>query len=214
MRINSGKIIQMIREAAIVEFGIMITSIGTAIFYSTELGSSAMATCCDGLHKIWSIPYGNANTIVNVLLLILVFLLDKSFMNYGTLLCVFTMGPWINVFTNIFQGLQVSGQAIGIRVVVCVLGTAIMGSGVALYSSMNRGLGPMEGIMMYIRKRFHVSVQLSRIIEEALLLCVGIILGGKWGVGTVFAVCFCGPVVQKVSKLLNDKQIIIKLQNS
>lgn len=197
---HSKKIICIARDILIIELGLMISSLGTAFFYAADLGSSAMATCCDGLHLLLNISYGDANTLGNAVLLVVLFLLNRSYINIGTVLCVFTIGPWVNVFTPMLQGMALSQMPLSIRILCAVGGTILMGVGLGLYMAVNRGFGALEGIVKYARERYNVPVRTAKIIQDVLLVGTGILLGAQWGIGTVIGILFTGPVLQKATQ--------------
>ena len=155
-----------------------------------------MATFSDGLHLLLGISYGNANTLSNMVLLVVLFFLQKSYINVGTVLCVFTIGPWVNLFTPVFQATGLAQANMCLRLLAAVGGTVCMGVGLGLYVSVGCGLGAMEGIVMYCRERFHISVGVSKIIQDVTLVLPGVLLGARWGVGTVIAMFCTGPVLQ------------------
>lgn len=193
---NNEKILQIIRDIIIIEIGLMISSFGTALFYAGDLGSGAMATFCDGLHRVLNISYGSANTGANAVLLAILFLLDRKYINVGTILCVFTIGPWVNLFTPILQNLEISAMAMGVRLASAAMGTILMGVGLGLYMAVNRGLGALEGFVRYLREKTGITVRAAKITQDAVLVLGGILLGASWGAGTLLGIVCTGPVLQ------------------
>lgn len=200
MLVSKEKILRLVLDVLVIEIGLMISSLGTAFFYAADLGSSAMATCCDGLHLLLNISYGDANTLANATLLILLFLLCRSYINVGTVLCVFTIGPWVNLFTPLLQGLKLSEMNMAVRILCTLVGTAMMGVGLGLYMAVDRGFGALEGLVKYARTRFGISVRVAKIVQDAVLVGTGILLGAQWGIGTVVGILLTGPVLQKSSQ--------------
>ena len=198
--ISKEKILRLVLDVLVIEIGLIISSLGTAFFYAADLGSSAMATCCDGLHLLLNISYGDANTLANATLLILLFLLCRSYINVGTVLCVFTIGPWVNLFTPLLQGLKLSEMNMAVRILCTLVGTAMMGVGLGLYMAVDRGFGALEGLVKYARTRFGISVRVAKIVQDAVLVGTGILLGAQWGIGTVVGILLTGPVLQKSSQ--------------
>ena len=160
-----------------------------------------MATFSDGLHLVLSIDYGVANTVANVVFLVALFLLDRSFINIGTLLCVFTIGPWVDLFTPMLQVMELSASPMVIRILCSLVGAALMGVGLGLYMAVNRGFGALEGIVKYARNKTGISVRNAKIIQDAVLVALGIILGAQWGIGTVVGIFCTGPVLQRASSV-------------
>jgi len=200
----------LIKDIMIITLGLMISSLGTAIFYAAGLGSSPMATFSDGLHLVLKVSYGTANMIANLVLLAVLFAIQRSYVKVGTLLCVFTIGPWINLFTLLLSGMQISAWPIGLRVACTVLGTGLMGVGLGLYVAVNRGFGALEGLVKYACSKKGISYSLAKILQDTLLVGAGIALGAAWGLGTLLAIIFTGPTIQwsikSFSKWLTTKE--------
>lgn len=184
------------KDAVVITLGLVISSFGTALFYAAELGSSPMATFCDGLHNLLNISYGSANTFTNMALLVVMLVVERSYINIGTVLCVFVIGPFVNLFTPFLAGMNLSSQAIPLRVLFTIIGTAFMGAGLGLYVAVDRGYGPLEGLVKYFCAKFGHSYSNVKIIQDVLLVLGGVLLSAKWGVGTLVAMVLTGPLLQ------------------
>lgn len=196
---SKNSIRNFILDALFIEAGLMISSLGTSLFYSAETGSSAMATFCDGLHLLIKTSYGNANMAANIAFLMVLLLLDRKLINIGTLLCVFTIGPWQNVFMPLLAPFSLSSMPYVLRVVVSGMGAALMGVGLGLYMSRERGFGALEGVVKYVNKKFGFPVNVSKIAQDVILTGLGVILGAKWGAGTIVGIFMIGPVLSKAN---------------
>lgn len=193
---QKGNIKKIIIDIIVISFGLMISSFGTALFYAAELGSSPMATFCDGLHNILHLSYGDANMLANILLLVGLFFLEKSYINIGTVLCVFTIGPWVNLFTPMLINLTIADWSFVMRLLCTVVGTLLMGAGLGLYVAVDRGFGALEGLVKVLCTKRKISYTTAKVIQDVLLVIGGVLLSAKWGVGTVIAMVLTGPILQ------------------
>lgn len=193
---SKASILRLAKDIIIISSGLMISSFGTAIFYAAELGSSPMATFCDGLHLLLGVSYGEANMMANLVLLAALFFLRRSYIKVGTLLCVFTIGPWINLFTPLLASLHVNSWHIAMRIICTVLGTGLMGLGLGLYVAVDRGFGALEGLAKFMCAKRNVSYTRAKVLQDVLLVAGGIALGATWGVGTLIAIFFTGPTIE------------------
>ena len=185
------------KDMLVIELGLIIYSIGTALFYVAGLGSHPMATFCDGLHISLNVSYGMANLIANLILLSALFVVGRKYINLGTVLCVFTTGPWINLFTDLLLRLKIAEHGISLRVLSAVLGTVLMGGGLGLYVAADRGFGAVEGLIKVLCSKCQwVSFTMAKIMQDILFVASGVLLGARWGFGTAFAVLFTGPILQ------------------
>jgi hypothetical protein len=187
---------KLIRDIVIIEIGLMISSFGTALFYSAELGSPPMATLCDGLHLLLNISYGSAYTLANAALLVVLFFIERSYLEIGTFLCVFTIGPWVNLFTPLLQSTSIITSPLWTRILCTICGTAFMGIGLGLYVSVNRGFGALEGLVKFFCEKTGITTSHAKIFQDALLITGGVLLQATWGVGTFITVFLTGPAMQ------------------
>ena len=192
----------------LIEIGLMVSSFGIALFYATDLGSPAMATLCDGLHRVFSIPYGNANMIANIVLLLILLLLDRKYINIGTILCVFTIGPWMNLFTPMLGVLGLKLQTMPVRLLLSACGTLFMSFGLGLYMAVDRGYGALEGIVQYMRTHTRLNIGFAKIAQDALLVLAGVLMGATWGAGTLIAIVATGPILQWACRFFEKKLVL------
>jgi uncharacterized membrane protein YczE len=183
------------RDLITIEIGLMISSMGTALFYAGERGSAPMATFCDGIHRTFSVSYGTANIVVNIALLGVLFVLNRQYIALGTALCVFTIGPWVNFFGFVFSALGVSGAFLPAGLLLSFCGTVLMGTGLGLYMAVDRGLGALEGIVKHLCVNKGIPTSMAKIIQDTLLVLGGIVLKATWGIGTFVAVILTGPIM-------------------
>jgi uncharacterized membrane protein YczE len=142
------------------------------------------------------VSYGTANLIANLALLAVLVILARSYVKAGTLLCVFTIGPWINLFTPMMAALHISAWHMALRLACTVLGTGLMGLGLGLYVAVDRGFGALEGLVKYACAKKGMSYSLAKVIQDVMLVGGGIALGATWGIGTLVAIVFTGPAIQ------------------
>lgn len=191
-----SKILEVLRDIIIISIGLFISSFGIALFYEAGMGSGAMATFCDGLHLLLGISYGHANITANVVFLAALFLCSRRMINVGTILCVFTIGIYVDLGTAFFGSLGLGDLSVVWRLFFVFAGTAMMGVGLGLYVAVNRGFGALEGLVKYFCQKTGVSFGVVKIIQDVILIAGGILLHAAWGVGTLIAAFLTGPIMQ------------------
>lgn len=179
----------------LISLGFAVAGLGTALMYRADLGSRPNATMSDGLHKILGISYGAGNLMSNILTLLLVLAAEKRLIGYGTLVCVFTMGIYIDFWSGILP--QIPGDmGVAVRLLAALAGDIIMAAGLAFYVKIQAGLGPLEAIAEILQKKLKCSYRIAKTAEDGAVLVAGIALGGTFGPGTVLSVCFTGFFMQ------------------
>lgn len=210
---------ELILDTIIISFGLMISSFGTALFYQADMGSGAMATFCDGIHRIFDISYGSASLAVNFLLLLLLLLWDRSVINVGTLLCVCLIGPFVDFGNHVLGMLPITTAPVYIRFLCVLAGCAMMGIGLSLYVAVDRGFGALEGLVKYFCAKTGLSFDKVKIGQDLILVVLGIILSAKWGIGTLVSALTIGPIMSVFIPLFQkalrseDRKLTLKRVN-
>jgi uncharacterized membrane protein YczE len=75
------------------------------------------------------------------------------------------------------------------------IGIIFVGIGSAFYLTANLGPGPRDGWMTGIQKRTDWPIGRVRISIEILVLSLGVLLGGTFGIGTIMFALGIGPIV-------------------
>lgn len=185
-----------IKKAILVELGMVLNGIGTAMFFSSGIGSASMATFCDGIHYLLHITQGTANVLVNAIFFLILLIIGKEYIGIGTVLCAFTVGFWIDLFQPLFIMVIDTYPSFFIKVFFSLCGSFSMGIGLGLYMAQNIGLGALEGILDVICKRSYFSLRAAKILEDSTLVIAGILLDASWGVGTLIGIFLTGPIMQ------------------
>lgn len=177
-----------------ISFGLFINGIGLAFLYSVELGSSPMGTFADGLHNLLHMSQGNANILANAAFLIVLLIFARKYISVGTVLCTFTLGLYVNLASSVISPLNLTALPLPGKIAVSAIGTLLMGLGLGIYVAAEFGLGPLEAIVDIIYQHTRLKYKTAKIIFDALLGILGILFGGKIGIGTIISI-FCTGIV-------------------
>jgi uncharacterized protein len=86
--------------------------------------------------------------------------------------------------------------SLAVRVVLLLVGIALIGPASALYIGADFGAGPRDTLMLVGSRRTGKRVGLVRGTLEVVALAAGIVLGGTFGIGTIAFALLVGPVVE------------------
>jgi uncharacterized membrane protein YczE len=87
-------------------------------------------------------------------------------------------------------------DAIVARIALMVGGVVLCGFASALYIGAQLGRGPRDGLMTGLHRRTGLSLRLVRTGLEVTVVVIGLLLGGKLGIGTVVYALAIGPLTQ------------------
>lgn len=81
-----------------------------------------------------------------------------------------------------------------------------MGIGLGYYTTLGLGMGPLEGIVEILKAKLNWSYRVTRTVSDAVFTLLGILLGGKWGIGTVVAIVATGFIMQETMRIVNESR--------
>ena len=87
-------------------------------------------------------------------------------------------------------------DAMAARIALMLGGVVLCGIASALYIGAQLGRGPRDGLMTGLARRTGLSLRLVRTGLEVAVVVIGLLLGGKLGVGTVVYALAIGPLTQ------------------
>lgn len=196
---------QLIIRFVLVTIGLFGVGVGTGLLLSIELGSSTVGVLTDGVHNVFSISNGTANIIVNVLFLLIVVLAARDLINIGTILTTILVGLFINLTQNLLAPLQLASMPYYIRFLLALLSIGILGVSLGYYVSIDFGMGPYEGFVTIIHKKTGWAFKRCKQLSDLLVVLLGLLLGAKFGLGTLMAVLLTGPCMQQALKFFRKQ---------
>lgn len=178
--------------------GLMISGVGVGIFLYSGLGVDPASVLELGLGNVFHVSYGTASALTNVVILIIVFIVDKSYINLSSLLAIFGIGYTAD-FTSFVLDMLIKGELnLIVRIIMILVGCLIMAVGIATYIRADLGVGAIDMVSEVISNKLKFSYRIVRVVCDITFVVAGFFLGGTVGVGTVVAAFMTGPAVQFV----------------
>lgn len=188
--------------------GLMISGVGVGIFLYSQLGVDPASVLELGLGNVFHVSYGTASALTNVVILVIVFFVDKSYINLSSVLAIFGIGYTAD-FTSFVLDSFIKGElGLAVRIIMILVGCLIMAVGIATYIRAELGVGAIDLVSEIISVKLHRSYRVVRVVGDISFVVVGFFLGGTVGIGTVVAAFMTGPAVQFVRPyvyLVTDK---------
>lgn len=178
--------------------GLMISGVGVGIFLYSQLGVDPASVLELGLGNVFHVSYGTASALTNVVILVIVFFADKSYINLSSLLAIFGIGYTADFTSFVLDGLIKGELGLIVRIIMILVGCLIMAVGIATYIRADLGVGAIDLVSEIISARLGRSYRVVRVVGDISFVVVGFFLGGTVGIGTVVAAFMTGPAVQFV----------------
>ncbi len=183
--------------------GMIILGIGVFFTIQVNLGFDPASTVELGMMKHLGLSYGNCAIIFNVVFLIIIFFVDRKYINIASILAIFSIGYTVEAMNYLFGWLNLSSLDFIYRVIICFIGTFIVSIGVTIYIFADLGVGATDGISELISDKTKFSYKSVRVVSDFILVLTGYLLGGHVGVGTLIIAFFVGPFIQFIRKILS-----------
>ena len=170
--------------------GLWIFGTGEAVLIAAGIGVSPWTVLAQGITEQTSFTVGEATFIVSVCVLLLWIPLRET-PGIGTILNAILIALSIDVMAPFIPEQENLPNAN----VQSAFGVMMVGIGSALYLTANLGPGPRDGWMTGVQKKTNWPIGRVRVGIEIIVLSIGILLGGTFGLGTIMFALGIGPAV-------------------
>lgn len=178
-------------------FGLMVCSLGISLAIKVDyLGIHPWDVLNVALFEQLGLSIGTWGIIVGAILIVIAFILDKSYIKIGTFLNALIMGVMIDFFLSL--GILPEATYTWLDVVIIIIGIVLLGIGGGLYNAAKIGAGPRDGFMLSISDKTGLSVGLVRIITELVVLLIAWLIGGTIFIFTFIFTFIQSPIFQFV----------------
>lgn len=170
--------------------GLVLFGVGIGFMLRSGLGVPPWDVFHQGLAIKFGLTVGIWSIIVSFLVLLLWLPLGERY-GIGTVLNAVIIGVMIDVTSAV---LPEAGSTL-LAVLMLAFGIVLIGLASGLYIGANLGPGPRDGLMTGIARK-GLSIRLTRVLLEVVVLVTGWLMGGTFGIGTVAFALLIGPIVQ------------------
>jgi uncharacterized membrane protein YczE len=170
--------------------GLVLFGAGDAFLVAAALGNSPWTVFAEGVAVQTPVSIGTATIVVSFVLLLLWIPLGQR-PGLGTILNAFVVGVAIDATLLVLPG----HLPLALRAAMILAGIGLVGVGSGLYLGAALGPGPRDGLMTGLHRRTGRPVAVVRTAIEVTARVVGVLLGGRFGVGTIAFALLVGPAV-------------------
>lgn len=178
--------------------GLVICSIGIVLTINANIGLSPWDVFHQGLGKLLGMTIGQSGILVGLIILVLDWIFGEHF-GMGTVLNVIVIGLLMDFIMA--QGFITMAHTMIGSIFYVFAGMIIVGFGSVLYLGAGLGAGPRDGLMVALVKKSGKSVRLIRTLIEGSVFAAGVLMGGKFGYGTVIMAVMFGFFTQLAFKM-------------
>ncbi|MFJ1708317.1 YitT family protein [Kitasatospora sp. NPDC088346] len=171
--------------------GLVLYGSSMALMLRASLGANPWDVLHQGLARHLGLSVGAWVTIMGGLVLLLWIPLRQR-PGVGTIGNVLVLGAAMDLTLGVVD----APTGWPARILLLAGGIVLNGLATGLYIGARLGPGPRDGLMTGLHRRTGRSLRLIRTGIELVVLLVGILLGGTFGIGTVAYALAIGPLAQ------------------
>lgn len=179
-------------KTLIVIIGSIISAYGITLAIGAGFGGATLAILWQGITNVTGMSIGASSFVVAIAMIIFAFFYDRKQINVGTVLYQVIYSFFVDVFTKIQNYTDVKAINFGLM----LLGILIFSFGTGLYSAADFGRGSYEAVTFSLAEKNNWKVKIVRMVLDLIVVIIGVLLGGKFGICTIATILLSGPIIQ------------------
>lgn len=184
--------------------GLTFFGLGNAIAVNVQsLGLHPWEVLNVALFEWFGFTIGTWSVMCGLVLVLIVFVVDRKYINIGTFLNALSIGPIMDFFLHL-NILPHETEHRWLNILILLTGIIITGIGGGIYVAAGIGAGPRDGFMLSVSEKTGLSISWARIVVESLILIIGFILGGPVFIMTFAYTFIQSPIFQFSMKLMRS----------
>lgn len=174
--------------------GVSLGGFSVGLFNTSVFGMDPFQVFAHGIWPDSLIGFGTFYMILNLVMLLFIFILDKTKIGMTTFINIFLLGYAVE-FSSWYFGQLWPNPSLALRIALLVAAVLIMCFGSALYYVADLGVSTYDAIALILTERTKIKFQYLRIASDVLCTGIGYLLGATVGVGTLITAFFMGPLI-------------------
>lgn len=184
--------LEWIKKIIIIVIGSIVAAYGITLALYAGFGGATLAVLWQGISKTFHVSIGMASMIVAVIMIVFAFFYDRSQIHIGTILYQIVYSLCVDLFAN----MHVYSTHVWVNALIMLMGVMLFAIGTGIYAAASLGRGSYEAVTFSFAEKNGWQVKVVRMVLDIVMVIVGVILGGKFGVCTIVTIIISGPVIQ------------------
>ncbi len=192
--------------------GMAIAGFAVGFFKRAFFGVDPFQCFCNGIHQVIPIGFGTLYMLINAVLLVIDFFLDRHYIGISTFINLFLLGYAAEFSENMLA--RWAGEPdMTLRILFLLIGIVVSCIAAALYYTADLGVSTYDAIPLHIADRKPkifgkvVPFRVIRIVSDLICVAIGFALGFLPGIGTIITALFMGPLITFFRKTLTDPML-------
>lgn len=185
---------EMKKRILMTTLGVLICGFSVGMFKFSVFGLDPFQVLAHGIARHMPIAFGTLYVIINAIMLIAIFFLDKTKIGLGTLINLFLLG-YVAQYSEMFFLWMIPDASFWVRLGILLLAILIICLGSAFYFTGNLGVSTYDAVALIMSEKKIAKFQYCRIGTDLICTGTGFLLGEMPGVATIITAFFMGPII-------------------
>ena len=197
MKVKDADLQEIFLRLVFLFCGLTVAHLGVTLFLLANLGADPFNVFVQGLNHLmrgFNLTHGIIHMGLSFMIILVLLVVDRSYIKAGTVICMFCGGPIIDFFMWLLKGLEIESTGLLIKIPVLILGCVILAFGMTIVIRSEAGTGPNDLVAVVISEKGHFNFGLTRVITDSIFVLIGFLMGGKLGIGTIICAFLVGFV--------------------
>lgn len=179
--------------------GLFVCAFSIVMNVNSGIGVSPWEVLSTGVANVTGLSIGRAAIAISITVVAIDYMLGIK-IGLGTLLNMIFVG----IFTDlvIWMNIIPKPTSLPMQWTLLLAGLMVFNIGVMLYIGAGLGAGPRDGLMLGISKKLNKPISIVKTGIEVGVTVIGILLGGYFGLGTIFIALVGGALMGATYKVI------------
>ncbi|WP_027627445.1 YczE/YyaS/YitT family protein [Ruminiclostridium cellobioparum] len=182
------------RRVVMTVFGVLTAGFSVGMFNFSAFGMDPFQVLAHGISVHMPLGYGTFYSILNLLMLIVIFFVDRRKIGLGTFINIFLLGYVVQFSSWLFDS-WMPEPSFGIKLLFLIIAIVIMCFGSSLYFTGDLGVSTYDAVALILSEKKVARFQFCRIGSDFICTVCGYLFGATVGIGTLITAFFMGPVI-------------------
>jgi len=188
------------RRIIMTVLGVLIAGFSVGMFNFSTFGMDPFQVFAHGAWMHMSIGFGTFYAILNLIMLVFIFIIDRHKIGIGTFINIFLLG-YVVEFSSWLFATWIPDPSLVTRIIFLIIGLIILCFGSSLYFVGDLGVSTYDAVALILSEKKVARFQYCRIGSDLICTLIGFLLGATVSIGTVVTAFFMGPIIV----LFNEK---------
>jgi uncharacterized protein len=174
--------------------GVSISGFSVGMFNLSDFGMDPFQVLAHGIWNHIPLGFGTLYMIINLIMLAVVFLVDRHKIGLGTFINIFLLGYIVQFSSWLFKTL-IASPSFPLRVLFLLCGIVIICFASSIYYTGDMGVSTYDAVALILSEKKVARFKYCRIGSDLICALVGFLLGTMVGIGTLVTAFFMGPLI-------------------